>query len=140
METVVRPVVTEQFVYQVFEISYEPRYKAQQVIYKSVSFLEAVDFAAEFVEDAGAGRARDPAHGWQASETVWTYSKERAAAAANARTPLVASVRLRPHALGRRQPAGPSRGTALARALVGSPGPSRTSPKSTPSTHSPWRQ
>jgi hypothetical protein len=78
-----------QDLYQVREVVYEPRYEAQQVIYKSVSFLEAADFAAEFVEDLEPEGVEIERTDGTASETVWTYSKERAAAAANSRTPLV---------------------------------------------------
>jgi hypothetical protein len=77
-----------QDLYQVREVVYEPRYQALQVMYKSVSFLEAADFAAEFVEDLEPEGVEIERTDGTARETVWTYSKERAAAAASSRTPL----------------------------------------------------
>lgn len=85
LETVVRPVVNEQFVYQVFEISYEPHYKAHEVLYESASFLEAVDFAAEHIEDADPEGLEIQRTSGRTRETVWTYSDTRAAAAAASR-------------------------------------------------------
>ncbi|HKB19998.1 MAG TPA: hypothetical protein VKC65_03215 [Gaiellaceae bacterium] len=85
VETVVRPVVTEQFVYQVFEISYEPHYKAHEVLYESASFLEAVEFAAEHIEDADPAGLEIQRTSGGTRETVWTYSDSRAAAAADER-------------------------------------------------------
>jgi len=85
LETVVRPVVNEQFVYQVFEISYEPHYKAHEVLYESASFLEAVDFAAEHIEDADPDGLEIQRTNGGTRETVWTYSDTRAAAAAASR-------------------------------------------------------
>lgn len=85
VETIVRPVVNEQFVYQVFEISYEPHYKAHEVLYESASFLEAVEFAAEHIEDASPQGLEIQRTNGGTRETVWTYSDSRAAAAASER-------------------------------------------------------
>ena len=86
--TVLNTSAPGQDLYQVREVVYEPRYQAQQVIYKSVSFLEAADFAAEFVEDLEPEGVEIERTDGTASETVWTYSKERAAETARSRTPL----------------------------------------------------
>ena len=85
LETVVRPVVNEQSVYQVFEITYEPHYKAHEVLYESASFLEAVDFAAEHIEDADPEGLEIQRTNGGTRETVWSYSDTRAAAAAASR-------------------------------------------------------
>jgi hypothetical protein len=85
VETIVRPVVNEQFVYQVFEISYEPHYKAHEVLYESASFLEAVEFAAEHIEDADPQGLEIQRTNGETRETVWTYSDSRATAAASER-------------------------------------------------------
>jgi hypothetical protein len=85
VETVVRPVVSEQSIYQVFEISYEPHYKAHEVLYESASFLEAVEFAAEHIEDADPDGLEIQRTNGGTRETVWTYSDTRAAAAAVSR-------------------------------------------------------
>jgi hypothetical protein len=82
VETIVRPVVNEQFVYQVFEISYEPHYKAHEVLYESASFLEAVEFAAEHIEDEDPEGLEIQRTNGATRETVWSYSDTRAAAVA----------------------------------------------------------
>jgi hypothetical protein len=86
--TVLNTSAPGQALYQVREVVYEPRYQAQQVIYKSVSFLETADFAAEFVEDLEPEGVEIERTDGTTSETVWTYSKERAAATASSRAPL----------------------------------------------------
>jgi hypothetical protein len=89
LETVLQPSSTGEPMYRVFEVAYEPSYQAQPVLYETTNFLEAADFACEFVE-----RKNPPAleilrtHG-EARETVWTYSASRAAAAAASRKNLV---------------------------------------------------
>ena len=86
--TVLNTSAPGQAVYQVREVLYEPSYQAQQVLYKSVSFLEAADFAAEFVEDEEPDGVEIARSDGTATETVWTYSKSRAAANMSARKPL----------------------------------------------------
>lgn len=86
--TVLNTSAPGQALYQVREVLYEPRYQTQQVLYKSVSFLEAADFAAEFVEDQEPDGVEIERTDGTATETVWTYSAGRAAASANSRKPL----------------------------------------------------
>lgn len=88
MEMVLKTSAPGQAVYEVYEVVYEPRYQVQRVLYESPSFLEAADYAAEFVEDhdpSGVEIQRDEVG---ARETVWTYSRGRAAAVAAAQKPL----------------------------------------------------
>jgi hypothetical protein len=87
LETVVQTAAGE-VVFQVFEVSYEPRYKPHEVIYESPSFMEAVDFAAEFIEDANPEGVEIQRSEGAARETVWTYSDSRAAATARSRKDL----------------------------------------------------
>ncbi|HEY3051473.1 MAG TPA: hypothetical protein VGJ40_07070 [Gaiellaceae bacterium] len=82
VETVLRTAASEQFVYQVYEVSYEPQYKAHEVLYESASFLEAVDYAAEYLEDVAPNGLEIGRTDSGARETVWTYSASRAAATA----------------------------------------------------------
>ena len=86
--TVLNTSTPGQALYQVREVVYEPRYQAQEVLYKSVSFLEAADFAAEFVEDLEPNALEIERTDGTTSETVWTYSKERAAVSASSRNSL----------------------------------------------------
>jgi hypothetical protein len=80
VRTQVRPSSPEEPVYKVFEVIFEPGYQQRTPLYDSANFLEAADFAFEFVEE------HEPAaleihrlHG-AAQETVWSYSATRAAA------------------------------------------------------------
>ena len=88
VETVVKTAAPGQVVFQVFEVSYEPRYKPHEVIYESPSFMEAVDFAAEYVEDANPDGLEIQRSDGATRETVWTYSDSRAAATAASRKDL----------------------------------------------------
>jgi len=82
VQTVLTPTPPGEPVYHVCEVMLEPTYQTHSVLYQSANFLEAVDYAFEFVD------AHDPpaleiqkADG-DARETVWMYSESRAAAAA----------------------------------------------------------
>jgi hypothetical protein len=85
IETVLRSAGPAEVTYQVCEVGYDPRYQARQVIYESASFLEAVDFAAEYVEDADPDGIEIQRADGETRETVWTYTESRAAAAAAAK-------------------------------------------------------
>jgi hypothetical protein len=90
VETVIRPPASGEPLYRVFEVAYEPAYRAGSVLYQTTNFLEAADFACEFV-----ARSNPPAleiqrvHRGHESETVWTYSESRAAAEESSRKRLV---------------------------------------------------
>ena len=88
VETVVKTAEPGQVVFQVFEVSYAPSYKPHEVIYESPSFMEAVDFAAEFIEDVSPDGVEIQRSEGAARETVWTYSDSRAAATARSRKDL----------------------------------------------------
>ncbi len=79
LQTVVRPLTPEEPVYKLFEVIFEPGYQRRTELFESANFLEAADYAFEFVDE------HDPAaleihrtHG-AAQETVWNYSASRAA-------------------------------------------------------------
>ena len=88
-ETEVMPATPEEPMYKVFDVGFEPGFQRRTAVYESPSFLEAADFACEYVE------RHDPqaleihrTHG-AAQETVWNYNASRAAAANLARKSLV---------------------------------------------------
>jgi hypothetical protein len=78
--TEVRQTTPDEPVYQVYEVSFEPGFQQRTALYENANFLEAADFAYEYVE------AHDPPaleiHRTRgaAQETVWNYSASRAAA------------------------------------------------------------
>jgi hypothetical protein len=89
LEARVRPFAADEPTYKVFEVIFQPGYQRRTAVYESPNFLEAADFAFEFVEE------HDPdaleihrTHG-AAQETVWNYSASRATAAGAARKELV---------------------------------------------------
>jgi hypothetical protein len=76
---------TGNVVYRVRDVSYAPRYRPDDILYESPSFLEAVDYAAEFVEDVDPEGVEIERWDGTSGETVWTYSDSRAAATAASR-------------------------------------------------------
>jgi hypothetical protein len=88
VQTVLKTSAPGEATYQVREVVYAPRYQARQVLYTSVSFLEAADFAAEFVQDNDPKGVEIQRASGSARETVWTYSESRAAANASFHKPL----------------------------------------------------
>ena len=85
LEAVLTSSTTDQPTYEVCEVGPEDDEQPRDVLYRSASFLEAVDFAAEFIEDHDpVGLAIHRAEA-DARETVWTYSESRAAETAAAR-------------------------------------------------------
>jgi hypothetical protein len=101
LETTLRPAQPEESMYKVFEVHFEPGFQRRTSVYESPSFLEAADYAFEYVD------AHEPAaleiqrtHG-AAQETVWNYSASRAAAADIARKSLVETFGFDPTRWGR---------------------------------------
>jgi hypothetical protein len=89
LQTVITPSTPGQPNYRVHEIVYEPTYQQGSVLYQSTNFLEAADFACEFVEQRNPQGLEIQKTDGPASETVWTYSEKRAAAEAVSRKRLV---------------------------------------------------
>jgi hypothetical protein len=89
VETVIKPPLTDEPIYQVLEVVYEPSYQAGSVLYESANFLEAADFATELVADTRPEALEIQRSHGATHETVWTYSDSRAAAVAAERAALV---------------------------------------------------
>jgi hypothetical protein len=89
LQTVIKPSTPEQPNYRVYEIVYEPTYQQGSILYDSTNFLEAADFACEFVERRNPQGLEIKKTDGPATETVWTYSEKRAAAEAVSRKRLV---------------------------------------------------
>ncbi len=88
VHAVLRVAGSDQAIYEVREVEYEPGYRAGEALYESASLLEATDFAAEFVEDHNPKGVEIHRVDGTIRETVWTYSESRAAANAAAQKPL----------------------------------------------------
>jgi hypothetical protein len=89
LQTVIKPSTPGQPNYRVHEIVYEPTYQQGSILYDSTNFLEAADFACEYVERRNPQGLEIQKTDGRASEIVWTYSEKRAAAEAVSRKRLV---------------------------------------------------
>lgn len=89
LQAVITPTTTAQPVYRVYEVVYEPMYQLGSIVWESTNFLEAADFACEFVERRNPEGLEIQKTVGAARETVWTYSESRAAAESAARKNLV---------------------------------------------------
>jgi hypothetical protein len=89
LEAVIKPKVSGEPVYRVYEVEYEPTYRAGAVLYENANFLEAADFACDFVARRGPKALEIQKREGTASEIVWTYSEDRAQAEAAERKNLV---------------------------------------------------
>ena len=63
-----------------FEVIFEPGYQRRLPLFESTNFLEAADYAFEFVEEHDPAALEINRSLGAAQETVWNYSASRAAA------------------------------------------------------------
>jgi hypothetical protein len=85
----IKPHSLDEPTYKVFEVFSEPGFERRAALYESPNFLEAADYAFEFVEQhKPVALEIHRTHG-AAQETVWNYSASRAAAANLAQQDLV---------------------------------------------------
>jgi hypothetical protein len=89
LETVLKSSTPGEPVYRVYEVAYEPTYRLGSILSESTNFLEAADFACEYVERRSPQGIEIQKTYGDARETVWTYSETRADAEATARKNLV---------------------------------------------------
>jgi hypothetical protein len=82
-------VSSDEPTYKVFEVFFEPGFQRRTAVYESPNFLEAADYAFEFVEEHQPEALEIHRTHGAAQETVWNYSASRAAAANIARKDLV---------------------------------------------------
>jgi hypothetical protein len=101
LEFKVMPVAEEQPMYKVFEVHFEPGFQRRTSLYESPNFLEAVDFAFEFVAEHDPTALEIHRTLGAAQETVWNYSASRAAATAVAQKSLVETFGFDPTKWGR---------------------------------------
>jgi hypothetical protein len=87
-ETVITPPTSPESLYQVWEVVLEPTYRATSVLYSSANFLDAADFAFEFVEEHEPDALEIQRADGPKRETLWAYSARRAAAIAESRKDL----------------------------------------------------
>jgi hypothetical protein len=88
LDGVVRPSAAHDAAYQVWEVMLAPAYRATSILYSSETFLDAADFAFEFIEENEPEAVEIQHRRGAQSETLWTYSARRAEALANSRKTL----------------------------------------------------
>jgi hypothetical protein len=76
-------------VYRVYNVTFRQGFQERKSLCESANFLEAADFAMEFVQDRAPDALEIERIEGDQQETVWTYSESRAAAADLARKDLV---------------------------------------------------
>jgi hypothetical protein len=89
IETVLKPSEPDQPTYVVCNVSHMSSYQASAPLYESANFLEATDFAFEFVDEHEPEALEIQRTTGEERETIWTYSAARAAAMAAERKDLV---------------------------------------------------
>ena len=100
-ETVLRPSVEGEPTYLVCNVVQMQSHQTRSVLYESPNFLEATDFAFEYVEEHEPEALEIQRTGGAEPETVWTYSAARAAALAADRRGLVETFGFDPTSWGR---------------------------------------
>jgi hypothetical protein len=73
--------------FEVWDVSYEPSYERRSVLFETNNFLEAADHACELVDRLQPEALEIQRRDNGTSETVWTYSQQRAEALAASRSP-----------------------------------------------------
>jgi hypothetical protein len=89
LDGVVRPTAAHDAAYQVWEVTLAPTYRATSILYSSESFLDAADFAFDFIEEHEPEALEIQHRRGARSETQWMYSARRAEALASSRKSLV---------------------------------------------------
>jgi hypothetical protein len=89
LETSLKPAQTDEPVYRVYSVTFRQGFQERAGLSESANFLEAADFAMEYVQEHSPEALEiERIHGDE-QETVWAYSESRAAAAQAARKDLV---------------------------------------------------
>jgi len=89
LEASLRPETAADPVYRVYNVTFRQGFQSRNSLYENANFLDAADFAMEYVQEhAPEALEIERLHG-EEQETVWTYSETRASAAELARKDLV---------------------------------------------------
>src|SRR5438876_1071466 len=89
LETSLKPAQTSEPVYRVYNVTFRQGFQERAALCESANFLEAADFAMEYVQEQSPDALEIERVDGDEQETVWTYSESRAAAAQAARKDLV---------------------------------------------------
>jgi hypothetical protein len=89
LEGTLKPLTATEPVYRVYEVTFRQGFQQRRSLEESPNFLEAADFAMEYVQNHGPEALEIERIDGEEQETVWAYSETRAAAAELARKDLV---------------------------------------------------
>jgi hypothetical protein len=89
LETELKPTPAGEPVYRVYSVTFRQGFQERARLCESPNFLEAADFAMEYVQEQRPEALEIERIDGDEQETVWTYSESRAAAAELARKDLV---------------------------------------------------
>ncbi len=89
LETTVKPATQTEPVYRVYSVGFHQGFQQRSSLCESANFLDAADFAIEYVQTHAPEALEIERIAGEEQETVWTYSETRAAAAELARRDLV---------------------------------------------------
>src|SRR5438552_434447 len=89
LETSLKPVQTDEPVYRVYNVTFRQGFQERAGLSESANFLEAADFAMEYVQEHNPEALEIERIDGEEQETVWAYSESRAAAVQAARKDLV---------------------------------------------------
>jgi hypothetical protein len=89
LEATLKPLTATEPVYRVYEVTFRQGFQERRSLNESPNFLEAADFAMEYVQEHRPEALEIERLDGSEQETVWTYSETRAAAAELARKDLV---------------------------------------------------
>ena len=89
VQTTVLTTTSDQPMYQVWDVVYEPAYRRVSMLYETPNFLEAADYACDIVDRQQPDGLEIQRVDGGEEETVWTHSQKRADAAATASKSLV---------------------------------------------------
>jgi len=89
LETSLKPAPAAEPVYRVYKVTFRQSFQDRATLCEYTNFLEAADYAMEYVQDYSPEALEIERIAGDEQETVWTYSESRAAAAEIARKDLV---------------------------------------------------
>ena len=89
LEGTLKPLTATEPVYRVYEVTFRQGFQERRSLNEGPNFLDAADFAMEYVQQHGPEALEIERTDGAEQETVWTYSETRAQASALARKNLV---------------------------------------------------
>ena len=89
LEATLKPTPPGEPVYRIFSVTFRQGFQQRSSLWESANFLDAADYAMEYVQDHSPEALEIERIDGDEQETVWTYSETRATAAERARKDLV---------------------------------------------------